>query len=101
MVISKLLKSSSISLVRRIARNQYGMRHMSSGVGHDIFKEHSSTQDQVQLKDLVHSFLKKELPTSVAAQIDKEDDYPGFRDLWKKLGGIGLHGITAPKQYGG
>lgn len=101
MVFSKLLKTSTISSVRRLAKNRDGVRYMSSGVGHDIFKEHSLTQDQIQLKDLVHSFLKKELPTDVAAQIDKEDNYPAFRDLWKKLGGIGLHGITAPKQYGG
>lgn len=66
-----------------------------------MFKEHGLTQDQIQLQDLVHSVLKRELPPTVAAQIDKEDNYPAFRDLWKKLGSIGLHGITAPKQYGG
>lgn len=66
-----------------------------------LFHEHSLTKDQIDLRDLVHSFLKRELPTSVAAQIDREDNYPGFKDLWKKLGSMGLHGITAPKQYGG
>lgn len=67
----------------------------------NIFHEQSLTKDQMELTDLVHSFLKRELPPNVAAQIDKEDNYTGFRDLWKKLGSIGLHGITAQKEYGG
>lgn len=53
------------------------------------------------MRDLVHSFLKRELPPSTAAKIDKEDEHKDFRGLWKKLGSIGLHGITAPKEHGG
>lgn len=55
----------------------------------------------MELRDLVHSFLKRELPSTVAAQIDRDDNYPALRDLWKKLGSIGLHGITVPKEFGG
>lgn len=73
----------------------------TNGMGYNLFHEHSLTKDQLELQDLVHSFLKRELPTNVASQIDRDDNYPAFRDLWKKLGSIGLHGITAPKQYGG
>lgn len=53
------------------------------------------------MRDLVHTFLKRELPLDLAARIDQQDNHPNFRDLWLKLGSIGLHGITAPKQYGG
>src|ERR1700720_2225464 len=34
-----------------------------------------------------------------AAQIDRDNLFP--RDLWPKMGALGLHGITAPEQYGG
>lgn len=77
-------------------------RFMSTnGGGQNIFHDHSLTKDQIELTDLVHSFLKRELPSAVASQIDREDNFTAFRDLWKKLGSIGLHGITAPKQFGG
>lgn len=72
-----------------------------NGHANTLFQDGSLTKDQIDLRDLVHSFLKRELPTSVASQIDKDDNYPQFRELWRKLGSIGLHGITAPKQHGG
>ncbi len=34
-----------------------------------------------------------------AAQIDRDNAFP--RDLWPKMGALGLHGITAPEEYGG
>src|SRR5690242_15062071 len=34
-----------------------------------------------------------------AAQIDRDNLFP--RDLWPKMGALGLHGITAPEDYGG
>ena len=34
-------------------------------------------------------------------QIDKEGHWTGFRDFWKKLGSMGLLGVTAPTEYGG
>ncbi len=34
-----------------------------------------------------------------AAQIDRDNTFP--RDLWPKMGALGLHGITASPEYGG
>ncbi len=34
-----------------------------------------------------------------AAAIDRDNQFP--RDLWPKMGALGLHGITAPEEYGG
>jgi isovaleryl-CoA dehydrogenase len=34
-----------------------------------------------------------------AAEIDRANLFP--RDLWPKMGALGLHGITAPEEYGG
>lgn len=90
---------SALKLLKSI--NNVSSRSLSSSTSYSLFHEHSLTKDQIELRDLVHSFLKRELPNTVASQIDRDDNHPGFRDLWKKLGSIGLHGITAPKQYGG
>lgn len=96
------LATSCSIFFRKLPSKSLAIRCMSNGNdGHHLFHEHSLTKDQIELKDLVHSFLKRELPSSVTAQIDREDNYPAFKELWKKLGSIGLHGITAPKQYGG
>lgn len=81
--------------------SKIGLRSISTTGSQNLFRESSLTKDQLQLTDLVHSFLRKEIPTEVASQIDREDNYASFRELWKKLGSIGLHGITAPKEYGG
>ena len=34
-----------------------------------------------------------------AAEIDRDNRFP--RDLWPAMGALGLHGITAPEEYGG
>ena len=58
------------------------------------------TPEQVQLRETVFHFFQKEI-APIADKIDKEDDFPGMRDFWKKLGELGLLGITADPQYGG
>ena len=34
-----------------------------------------------------------------AAEIDRDNQFP--RDLWPKMGALGLHGITVEEEYGG
>ena len=58
------------------------------------------TPEQVQLRETVFKFFQKEI-APIADKIDKEDDFPGMRDFWKKLGEQGLLGITADPKYGG
>ena len=50
------------------------------------------------LRDTVQQFAKKEI-APIAAEIDVTDQFP--RDLWPKLGNLGLMGITVAEQYGG
>ena len=50
------------------------------------------------LRDTVHAFAEKEIAPR-AAEIDRNNEFPA--DLWKKLGDLGLHGMTAPEEYGG
>ncbi|HEX6956700.1 MAG TPA: isovaleryl-CoA dehydrogenase [Ferrovibrio sp.] len=50
------------------------------------------------LRQSVRSFVDNELATRADA-IDKTNEFP--RDLWTKLGDLGLHGITVEEEYGG
>ncbi|CAH3161432.1 unnamed protein product, partial [Porites lobata] len=52
------------------------------------------------LRETVNSFCQKEL-APFADQIDKENNFAELRDFWKKLGQLGLLGITVPAKYDG
>jgi isovaleryl-CoA dehydrogenase len=51
-----------------------------------------------QLRETVRAFSDNEIAPR-AETIDREDRFP--RDLWTKMGVLGLHGITAEEEYGG
>jgi isovaleryl-CoA dehydrogenase len=50
------------------------------------------------LRDTVQNFVANEIAPR-AARIDEENLFPA--DLWKKLGDLGLHGMTVSEEYGG
>src|SRR5512145_2690410 len=58
--------------------------------------EHGETIDM--LRDSVRDFTAKEIAPR-AAQIDQTNEFPS--DLWRKLGALGLLGITVEEEYGG
>src|SRR5579864_6575765 len=51
-----------------------------------------------QLRDSVRAFADDEV-APLAAEIDRTDKFP--RQLWPKMGALGLHGITVEEEYGG
>ncbi|NKB34405.1 MAG: isovaleryl-CoA dehydrogenase [Pseudomonadales bacterium] len=50
------------------------------------------------LRESVYQFCQAELAPR-AEQIDTDNEFPA--DMWKKLGNLGLHGITVDESYGG
>ncbi|WP_028357184.1 isovaleryl-CoA dehydrogenase [Brackiella oedipodis] len=56
------------------------------------------SEDTLQLRQAVAEFCQREIAPR-AASIEQENFFPA--DLWRKLGDMGLLGITVPEQYGG
>src|SRR5262245_33490367 len=51
-----------------------------------------------QLRASVRGFTADEI-APIASEIDRTNEFP--RQLWPKLGALGLHGITVEEEYGG
>ena len=50
------------------------------------------------IRETVRDFSQAEIAPR-AAEIDRDNQFP--RDLWPKMGALGLHGITVEEEYGG
>ena len=55
-------------------------------------------EDVDALREAVHHFAQAEIAPR-AADIDRHDQFP--MDLWRKMGDLGVLGITVPEAYGG
>src|SRR5215208_5574881 len=55
-------------------------------------------EDLDALRDSVQAFAQSEIAPR-AAEIDRSDQFP--MDLWRKMGELGVLGITVSEEYGG
>jgi isovaleryl-CoA dehydrogenase len=55
-------------------------------------------EDIDALRDAVRAFAEAEIAPR-AAEADRSDQFP--MDLWRKMGDLGVLGITVPEEYGG
>jgi isovaleryl-CoA dehydrogenase len=60
--------------------------------------QHNLGEEIDMLRDMTYQFAQAEIAPR-AAQIDSENEFP--MDLWRKLGDLGLLGITVDEAYGG
>ena len=59
---------------------------------------HQLGEDIDAPRDTVQHFVAKEL-APIAADVERENNFPA--QMWKKLGDLGVHGLTVPEEYGG
>jgi isovaleryl-CoA dehydrogenase len=55
-------------------------------------------EDLEALRDSVHAFAQAEIAPR-ATEIDRSDQFP--MELWRKMGELGVLGITVPEEFGG
>lgn len=55
------------------------------------------TQEQMILREMVRQFAEQEIPSSIERM--EQGEFP--REILKKMGELGLMGITVPQKYGG
>jgi len=56
-------------------------------------------QEQIMLRDMLSSFVRKEVPREKDREYDRSPEYP--YDLWEKLAALGMMGLFVPEEYGG
>ena len=82
-------------MVRPAAVRQFSVTQRS----HDLFYN-LTQQDEVrqELREAFEKFAIEEC-APWAAQMDASDTFP--EEMWRKMGDMGLLGITVPEEYGG
>ncbi len=71
---------------------------MTSARGFIPSLDHSLGETIDTVRETVRDFTAKEIAPR-AQDIDRDNDFP--KDLWRKLGDLGLLGITVSEEYGG
>ena len=60
--------------------------------------DHGLGEDLDMLRDVVYKFAQTEIAPQ-AADIDRNNEFPA--DLWRKMGDLGILGVTVAEEFGG
>ena len=60
--------------------------------------DHGLGEDLDMLRDVVYKFAQAEIAPR-AAEIDSNNEFPA--DLWRKMGDLGILGVTVAEEFGG
>ncbi|XP_046390389.1 isovaleryl-CoA dehydrogenase, mitochondrial [Ischnura elegans] len=98
-LLTKLSLRHNIKCLSRLMKPDLQIRLMSQyyPINEEIF---GLTPEQQQLRQTVFNFTQKEL-APFAAEIDKKNGFDNIRSFWRKMGDLGLLGITISSKYGG
>lgn len=95
-VSKKMFLKQSLRQFSTSLRHYQNVYYMGGGLVDIMSGE--MTETQLQLREVVRQFCQEHI-VPVAAKSDMENQFPNH--LWRKLGDMGLLGITASSQYGG
>ena len=59
---------------------------------------HGLSEELNMLRDTTRQFVENEL-LPIASEVDSSNDFP--HHLWRKMGDVGLLGITVEERFGG
>ena len=99
--MKKISRQLSVLNRRTPLRNPRSTRPVSTMTHYPIQDSlFGLSQEQSQLRETVFKLCQKDL-APLAQEIDRLDDFAQRQDFWKKLGQMGLLGVTADPKYGG
>ncbi|GMH33440.1 hypothetical protein BSKO_01274 [Bryopsis sp. KO-2023] len=98
-LVDLLRTSRSCSQSVRALGSSWRFLSVSAG-SVDVPAEGSDAPTVGEFRDLVAGFASEHVKAR-AEQVDRDNAFPKDVNLWKMMGDFGLHGITAPAEYGG
>eukprot|EP00887_Chlorella_sp_A99_P002195 scaffold21.g2195.t1 len=81
-------------------QQQQQLRPMSAAALPEADDAQGHSVDLAEFRDTVRTFARTHVAPH-AAEIDRLNGYPPGFEFWRAAGEWGLHGITAPAEYGG
>ena len=101
---SKALRSSHVPCTRThkpisISSQCLRLASTSTKSKHPANFTPPTTEDLYELRERVQDFTRREIPETLAAATDRDNEFPAH--MWQKMGEAGLLGITASSEYGG